>query len=264
MDVHIHPLVLFNISDHSTRERALGRSTPIIGALLGTQTGCKIEIHNCFELVRNENPSRLLCEEFFDTRRKLYLEVFPNYEIVGYYSTSSLAESALGRDEFQTLSQSTNSLLVLVDASKEEDFLTVYDSTRCGSNVSYSALKYSIDTAEAERIAVDHVNNNASNGTSDYSNHVCRMENSVTMLNDRVAGLLEYLAGVKQGRVGRNRKVLKECLLICNSLQSSWGEQDNNELKSEQQDALLCVYYAFMTKMCGGLNNFVDTCNGGI
>ena len=81
---------------------------------------------------------------------------------------------------------------MLVDASApEEDFLTLYDSTKSGSNVTYTALKYSIDTAEAERIAVDHVGNNASGGNSDYSNHVCRMQNSVTMLNDRVAGLLE-------------------------------------------------------------------------
>ena len=49
----LHPLVIVNISDHYTRIKAQrsGKSSRVIGCLLGCQSGRTVEIFNSFELV---------------------------------------------------------------------------------------------------------------------------------------------------------------------------------------------------------------------
>lgn len=267
MEVHIHPLVLINISDHCTRSRAQGQTLPILGALIGTQKGRIVEIHNCFELLRAAaNGPKIMCDEFFETRRKQYLEVFPSYEILGWYSNTEApsAQDATMR-EFQAVSQNDSPLLVLLHpsaSSKEELPISLYDSSaKIGSDeVTWTTLPYSIDTAEAERIAVEHVAKRATTAAcSDYTQHVSSLQNSVTMLDKRVASLLQYLYEVKNGKVPRNQKVLRQLLSICNSLQASWAEHGtNSELETEQQDALLCVYYAALTQICSQLSGFTE------
>jgi COP9 signalosome complex subunit 6 len=48
----LHPLVIMNVSEHWTREKAQeGSVQQVIGALIGKQKGRNIEIMNSFELV---------------------------------------------------------------------------------------------------------------------------------------------------------------------------------------------------------------------
>ena len=51
--IHLHPLVIINISDHATRSRVRnqGQFQRVIGALLGYQKGKELEVLNSFELV---------------------------------------------------------------------------------------------------------------------------------------------------------------------------------------------------------------------
>ena len=52
-DIILHPLVILNVTDHFTRQKVNNDNKPqrVIGALVGVQTGRKVEIHTSFELV---------------------------------------------------------------------------------------------------------------------------------------------------------------------------------------------------------------------
>jgi len=268
MEIHIHPLVLINMSDHWTRAHAQGQTESIVGALIGTQEGRKVDIHNSFELLRDREGRKILCDEYFETRKNQYLEVFPQYEILGWYSHKTNRESTLDskdaalRAQFLQLSQNDNPLLVLLEASspnREELPVTLYDSVvKIGTDeVVWTSLPYSIDTSDAERIAVDHVAKRAITASnSDFIQHVSSLRNSVLMLDKRILGLLEYLENVKGGNLPRNHIVLRQLLSICNSLQASWEHQGiRAELEAEHKDALLCVYCASLTQICAQLGD---------
>lgn len=74
-----HPLAILNISDHFTRAKYAGTKSsksqfcldqeltvPVVGVLLGTQTGRNMSIVNSFELPSSDGS---IDEGFFRTRR---------------------------------------------------------------------------------------------------------------------------------------------------------------------------------------------------
>ena len=86
MQVLLHPLVLLNITDHSTRSKVNAKSkTPlrVFGALLLKSDVKQPEFSNSFELTdgkdKHINPS------FLGERLKAYQEVFPELELAGIY-----------------------------------------------------------------------------------------------------------------------------------------------------------------------------------
>eukprot|EP00913_Durusdinium_trenchii_P031698 g29684.t1 len=252
LDVHLHPLVLINISDHVVRFRSARRSERVLGALLGAQEGRRVDVHNSFELVCLESGGqRTLDLEFFQQRLSQYLEVFPRYEFLG-----------VGANE--------NPFALLVDADKmsrekasqsEELPVKVYDATihieQGEATVTWNEVPYIIDTLEAERIAVNHVAKSATTAASGYSSdftqHTSGLSNSVVMLSNRVKELLEHMKDVKEplkdGRAPKNQEVLRQTLSICQALQSVHPSSLKQEFCGEFNDATLVVLLATLTKV---------------
>ena len=71
LHIQLHPLVLLTISDHITRNTARQQQGPVLGALLGQQTGREITIEHVFEcpVTNGENPA-LLPTQWFEERLK--------------------------------------------------------------------------------------------------------------------------------------------------------------------------------------------------
>ena len=82
MDIQVHSLVLLNISDHYTRHRANRNQMAVVGFLLGTQEGRKLQIWNNFEVPFKQGG---LDTEFAGERIEQYKEVFPELDILGWY-----------------------------------------------------------------------------------------------------------------------------------------------------------------------------------
>eukprot|EP00659_Diplonema_papillatum_P003070 gene3070-4821_t len=91
LDVQLHPLVILNITDHWTRTKVTkGQAQRVVGALLGVQSGRVIEIHTSFELILNEEGSEeMLDMKYLQLKRDHYMQVFANYDVVGWYTTST-------------------------------------------------------------------------------------------------------------------------------------------------------------------------------
>lgn len=76
----LHPLVIMNVSEHWTRERAQeGSVKQVIGALIGKQKGRNIEIMNSFELVYNEIKGDIIIDREYYTMKEEQCKLFNTY-----------------------------------------------------------------------------------------------------------------------------------------------------------------------------------------
>jgi len=276
LEVHVHPLVLINVSDHVVRFAVAGRTERVLGALLGAQVGRRVDVHNSFELIQ-EGGLQAMDLEFFRQRLAQYLEVFPTYEFLGWYSTGSSpqeSDKALHK-KIQEVSANENPFVLLLDTERmnrekinqsEELPVKVYDSTahlEAGSlKIEWNEVPYAIDTLEAERIAVNHVAKTATAAaaghTSDFTQHTSGLANSVVMLNNRVKELLDYMREVKAARVPKNHEVLRQMLSICQALEAIHQRSLQDEFCGEFNDAALVVLLASLTKVCANTSDLLD------
>lgn len=279
LDVHLHPLVLINMSDHVVRVRSSGNSTErILGALIGAQEGRRIDLHNSFELlVEGEGEGRSLDLEFFQQRLSQYLEVFPRYEFLGWYSTGNTpheSDKALHK-KIQEVTANENPFALLLDTEamerdktnqSEELPVKVFDSVTHISGgdsvIQWTQVPYVIDTLEAERISVNHVAKSATTAaaghTSDFTQHTGGLSNSVAMLSLRVKELLEYMKEVKAGNVPKNHEVLRQMMSICQALKASHPEALQKQFCDEFNDANLVVLLSSLTKTCANTSDLLD------
>jgi len=292
LDVHLHPLVLVNISDHVVRFRACSNRMRVVGAVIGQQEGRRIDVHNSFELPVDDgvvpedvDPETFFRENpegldtlYFQQRLGQYLEVFPRYEFLGWYSTGQApleTDKALHK-RFSEVSANENPFCVFIDTSKlsgekaasqAEDLpVKVFDSTthivQGETQTQWNELPYLIDTLEAERIAITHVAKTATTATtghsSDFTQHANSLGNSVTMLANRIKELLAHVKEMKAGRVPKSPETLRQLKYICQALQAMHPEDLRREFCSEFNDAALVVLLATLSKACANTSDLLD------
>ena len=85
-EVEVHPVVLFSIADHyGRREEGQGR---VIGTLMGTVNGNKVEVCSCFPVPHTHTEEQVaVSTDFHATMLALHQRVEPNQQVVGWYST---------------------------------------------------------------------------------------------------------------------------------------------------------------------------------
>ncbi|CAD6884158.1 unnamed protein product [Tilletia controversa] len=94
----IHPLPILNMSEHHTRFRSQAGhdNVHVYGILLGTQQGREIELHNSFEIVLVDNKANKdsisasapkVDHDMLKARQDQFKQVFPSFEIMGWYSS---------------------------------------------------------------------------------------------------------------------------------------------------------------------------------
>ncbi|KAJ1890084.1 hypothetical protein LPJ71_008030 [Coemansia sp. S17] len=215
--VVVHPLVLLNISEHTTRTAAQSKAgtltnAPLVcGALLGRQLENQAEVFLSFELKFNAHDGAgpapyELDDRHFLTRMDQMKQIFPEDEFIGWYvvGSSTQVTPAIAILHQQIMRTLPTALLLVFDAAFETGDggaalpLAVYDTlppTRVEraklqqnfgavSHESTAAVDYyvesasddaialeedtvwashlvplriSIDSGEAERVAIEHV-----------------------------------------------------------------------------------------------------------
>merc|ERR1712187_902881 len=214
--------------------------------------------------------------EFFQQRLAQYLEVFPSYEFLGWYSTGKAPEEsdkALHK-KIQEVSANENPFCVLLDNEKlvirkdvapsEELPVKVFDSTTSiiqgVSQTQWNEVPYVIDTLEAERIAVNHVAKTATSAghSSGFTQHAAGLGNAVAMLSHRVTELLACVKEMKAGRAPKNSETLRQLKSICQALQVVHPEALRREFRGEFNDAALVVLLATLSKACANTSDLLD------
>ncbi|CAL5405176.1 unnamed protein product [Camellia sinensis] len=222
----LHPLVILNISDHYTRLKsqsqpphaaANGGEATIFGCVIGVQRGRTVEIFNSFELL-SDPSTHSLDRPFLEKKQELYKKVFPNFYILGWYSTGSEAQEADMQIHKALMDINESPVYVLLNPSinhAQKDLpVTIYESVMV-------ALEATITTVEAERISVDHVAHlkpsDGGSAATQLAAHLTGIHSAIKMLNSRIRVLHHYLLAMQKGM----------CFHLC-------GEQASSERRGKK------------------------------
>ncbi|KAH8853359.1 COP9 signalosome complex subunit 6 [Schistosoma japonicum] len=258
--VLLHPLVILNISEHWTRNKVKENSTAVTvyGALLGKQEGHHVEISNSFELLLDE-PHMSVNSEFYSTRESQCKQVYPDLDIVGWYTTGGAISE---KDELfnRQMQELNESLLILkldpLQTCGENLPIRVYESVVDNDGrVHFRQILYTLATDEAERIGVDYVarismssNDQTSSMTAE---HLLGNYQAIQMLSNRLQIIRSYVAAVAAGELPPNRARLREINALVKRIpfmpSSSIAEQNDN-LYRQANDVCLTALLASITQ----------------
>ncbi|CCM01623.1 uncharacterized protein FIBRA_03684 [Fibroporia radiculosa] len=275
LSIALHPLPILNISEHLTRLKLQTKSNVpfVLGALLGTQNGREVEIVNTFELAVGEDGVTV-DQAFLLDRKEQYKQVFPSLEFIGWYTVATRPTAVhIALHEQFTPYSSTPLLLILQpstvfaassDITAQPLPIKAYEPTieirdRKSRSVFVEA-PYTVETGEAERIAVDWT---AKGGEGDNSleSHLNSQRAAVKMLHERILVLVKYVGDVIAGQAEKDHATLRSLSALVASLPANEHKGFREEFDTEYEDVQLTAYLAALTKSANILNDLVDKHN---
>nr|GAT49708.1 predicted protein [Mycena chlorophos] len=272
LSVSLHPLPILNISEHLVRRKLQTNSTSpfVLGALLGTQNGREVEIVNTFELAVEEG-GEMVDHGFLVSRRDQYKQVFPSLEFIGWYTVAqrptarhiALHEQFTGYCSTPLLLtlQPAMSLVASSDVNAQNLPFKAYEPTielrdRKSRSV-YIEVPYSVETGEAERIAVDWTARGGGSGTS-LESHLQTQRAAVKMLHDRILVLVKYVTDLIAGQAQTDHATLRALSALVASLPATENAAFREEFETEYEDVQLTAFLSSLTKSANILNDLVD------
>lgn len=276
----LHPLVIMNIAEHSTRVRVqTNSSTYVYGALLGKTKGRHVELCNTFEFKLNStqsstttNTNTTIDTEFLTRKLELIKQVHPDLDFIGWYTVESKDWNVSVMTSFygQLASLNESPLVLRLDpiGVSNELPIHVYETTvDLEAKLDFIEISYTLITEEAERIGIDHVSRySVTDGTSDtsiVSDQISIQYNAIRLLYQRMLVLLEYVRAVKQGQLERNDDLLREIGSLCQRLPIINTDDNNNRMFREdfdiqQSDVALLALLACCTQEISTLNDYLN------
>ena len=301
----LHPLVLINVSDHHTRVAAQldpGESSVerVMGCLLGFQTGTReVEICTSFEVATTRDAATDapgLDASYLSDQIARYKQVFPKFDVVGWYATGAGVDQKRDMPIHRSLSHlNENPVFLLFDPRRtekkttpassdvsERDSLPVTLHEACwvsdGSNTSntqtFREKSFVVETVEAERVSVDHVSRLSveENGAAGaLAQHVASFGSAVSMLETRLGGIVRYLKQVQAGSLTPDREILRAAASVAAAaermraarLPTNKGGADEfeedafvNDFAREMGDAEAAQYLGLVTKAAADFEQF--------
>jgi len=268
MDIKLHPMVIVNLSDHFTREKVkTNKNVRIYGILLGQQSGRKVEISNSFEMLFDPEKKEI-DHEFLKKRLSQFQRVFEHDEILGWYATGKVEifDTSI-HQQVETYNESPLFLLLDPESKPGSQNLPInlYETTVRvideKPRVVFTKIPYSIETTEAERIAVDHVANVSTGGRSMLTSHLSTLQSAIKMLNMRVKIITRFVQETKAGKIPRDEGLLRSINALCHLLPAIDSEKFKEDFLTEYNDALLVTYLATVTKTSNAINEMIEKFN---
>uniref|UniRef100_A0A0C9RG54 COP9 signalosome complex subunit 6 n=1 Tax=Wollemia nobilis TaxID=56998 RepID=A0A0C9RG54_9CONI len=273
----LHPLVIVNISDHHTRLKAQslaqGGAVPrVFGCVIGVQRGRTVEIFNSFELIY-EPKTHSLNREFLNKKYEQYKKVFPQYDILGWYSTGSDAQESDMQIHKSLMDINESPVCVLLNPvlnpSQKDLPITIYESElhviEGVPSLIFVRSSYTIETVEAERISVDHVAHlNPSDGGSaatQLAAHLTGIHSAIKMLNSRIRILYHFLLAMQKGEIPMENSLLRQVSSLLRRLPAIESPKFQDDFLMEYNDTLLMTYLAMITNCSSTMNDLIDKFN---
>ncbi|KAK8728608.1 hypothetical protein OTU49_009044 [Cherax quadricarinatus] len=272
VSVSLHPLVILNISEHWTRQRAQeGKPVQVLGALIGKQTGRHIEIMNSFELSYDELGGHIIINrDYYTVKEEQYKQVFSDMDLLGWYTTGDTP----GPPDLLIHKQVCDLLdspvfLKLNPMARHTDlpvsiFESVLDLVNGAPTMLLVELQYTLATEEAERIGVDHVARMSSHDTQESSlvaENLQAQYSAIKMLASRVRLIAEYVRASQRGEVEFNHEILRQVNALTHRLPVLSSDKFRGEFYNQCNDVALMSYLGTITKCCNTMNRFINRFN---
>ena len=217
-------------------------------------------------------------------RLEQYKKTFPNYEMIGWYST---VQGAPGTKEplqpgdlaiHQTLCDQCESSALLyltldpvlaLAGNARELPITIFESEVHVVNevptMQFSVVPYKIDSVDGERIAVDHIAHilptGEGNSGSAFSQQLGTQYTAMSMLAERIDVITRYLDAVAQGTVPGDHEILRHIKSLCDRLPALDTAKFQEESLKDSNNTMLVAYLGAITKGTGMVNDVVDKYN---
>ncbi|CAF1763749.1 unnamed protein product, partial [Brassica napus] len=290
----LHPLVIVNISDHYTRvktqlnpppsvcatenassnngEAMLQPNPRVYGCVIGVQRGRTVEIFNSFELLFDPS-TETLDRSFLEKKQELYKKVFPDFYVLGWYSTGSDAEESdmLIHKALMDINESPVYVLLnpAINHAQKDLPVTIYESELHVIDgipqLIFAHTSYTIETVEAERISVDHVAHlkpsDGGSAATQLAAHLTGIHSAIKMLNSRIRVLHQYLAAMEKGDIPCENSLLRQVSSLLRRLPAMESERFHDNFLMEYNDKLLVTYLAMITNCTSTMNEMVDKFN---
>jgi len=225
---------------------------------------------NTFELAV-ENGGELVDHGFLVSRRDQYKQVFPSLEFIGWYTVAqrptprhiALHEQFTGycSTPLLLILQPSISLVASSDVNAQNLPFKAYEPTielrdRKSRSV-FIEVPYSVETGEAERIAVDWTARGGGSGTS-LESHLQTQRAALKMLHDRIMVLVKYVSDVVAGQAPKDHTTLRSLAALIASLPATENNAFREEFETEYEDVQLTAFLSSLTKSANILNDLVD------
>lgn len=271
--VLLHPLVIINVSEHYTRTRAQndGAGVNVFGAILGVQDGRRVEVFNSFELVTTAvGDHDVIDTEFLESKSMQFKEVFPNLDLLGWYTTGAAVTDGHMAVHKQMMRVNESPLFLLLDpapkSTARELPLSVFESVveikDDKQTTAFVNTGYGLATEEAERIGIDHVAKvSGSTGpttSSEVTLHLSTHRSAMEMMRERIVIIRNYLQAVETGEIPRNHQILREIAGLCSRLPIGSDSTAGTKFLKNTNDALLISYMAMMTKGFNAMSEMLE------
>ncbi|CAI0541008.1 unnamed protein product [Linum tenue] len=274
----LHPLVIVNISDHYTRVKSQmnppvastscsntngsgngGDSAAVVapappprvyGCVIGVQRGRTVEIFNSFELLYDPSTDSL-DRAFLLKKQELYKKVFPNFYVLGWYSTGSDAEEADMHIHKALMDINESPVYVLLNPAinhAQKDLpVTIYESElHVIDGIPQLIFVNSSYTIESF-IAV--------------AAHLTSIHSAIKMLNSRIRVLHHYLVAMQKGEIPCENSLLRQVSSLLRRLPAIESEKFQDDFLMEYSDTLLITYLAMFTNCSSTMNELVEKFN---
>ncbi|XP_074560674.1 COP9 signalosome complex subunit 6-like isoform X1 [Curcuma longa] len=279
----LHPLVIVSISDHHTRVKAQnhhaddgsggGAATRVFGCVIGVQRGRTVEIFNSFELLYDP-LTHSLDRSFLEKKQELYKKVFPNFYILGWYSTGSEAQESdlqIHKSQLMDINESPVYVLLnpVINHSQKDLPVTIYESELHIIDgipqLIFVRSSYTIETVEAERISVDHVAHlkpsDGGSAATQLAAHLTGIHSALKMLNSRIRVVHQHLVAIQKGDAPLYNSILRQISSLLRRLPTMESEKFQDDFLMEYNDTLLVAYLAMLTNCSSTLSELVDKVN---
>ncbi|CAH0477286.1 unnamed protein product [Peronospora belbahrii] len=275
--IHIHPLVIVNITDHQTRQKCNSQlsqteAPQVIGALFGIQNGLDVAVYDSFEMKYDFVDGEIhIDKEFLTSRIQQFSQVFPGFELLGWYTVGEKALSSDLAVHRVVMEFNESPLFVILDpeskgpSTKKKLPISLFESELHVLNgvpkMIFVKAPFKIETSETEGIAIDHISKIAPIGDTTKSAlhpYLGNVRDAVKMLDRQIDVLLRFLQAMKNGEAPLDYNLLRHISSICNQLPVMKSEQFNAAFTQEYNDSLLVSYLATLTKGATDTNIMVD------
>ncbi|KAK3427403.1 hypothetical protein EUGRSUZ_F03640 [Eucalyptus grandis] len=200
-------------------------------------------------------------------------KVFPNFYVLGWYSTGSDAEESDMHIHKALMDINESPVYVLLNPSinhAQKDLpVTIYESELHVIDgipqLIFVRASYTIETVEAERISVDHVAHlkpsDGGTAATQLAAHLTGIHSAIKMLNSRVRVLHHYLLAMQKGEIPCENSLLRQVSSLLRRLPAIESGKFQDDFLMEYNDTLLITYLAMLTNCSSTMNELIDKFN---
>jgi len=236
--------------------------------LLGTQSGRRVDVSNSFEILM-AGDTHNIDKEFLQARVSQLTRVFESSEILGWYSTGKTVENYDVQIHQQVEQHNESPLYLLLNpelapGSRELPISLMETTVRMVDDkpsVVFAKLPYRVETTEAERIAVDQLQNVSAGGRSLLTSHLATLHSAIKMLNLRIKALLLFAKTAQTNPANKDEGILRQINALVQELPAIDTDKFKEDFLTEYNDALLVTYLASITKTSHAVNEMIEKFN---